>query len=320
MEGESKIRFLSGPLTEKTVTIQKPEITIGRDHQNDISVPDPKVSRRHARIYRQADSWIIENLSQSSYITVNQQRIQQTVLQDNTIVKLGENTSFVFINQPPAADPAKVPGQSPLSLGREGPKPQAVPETPPARREPTVLSNIPRNVSPTGTVLISPEQAAGTPSLAVSSNIHSKVQRYPLGKSIINIGRDPDNDIALAENIISGRHAQIVREGSNLVLVHPHPSRDKTLNGLWYQGVLVRGDQPFRKQLTHGDIFRIGNESGTFVTFAYDDGSGASTEKLPEMPPIQLTKGRLTIGRAPDNAVVLNNLQVSAHHAAVEKV
>jgi ABC-type multidrug transport system ATPase subunit/pSer/pThr/pTyr-binding forkhead associated (FHA) protein len=315
MEGESKIRFLSGPITEKTVTIQKPEITIGRDQQNDICVPDPKVSRRHARIYRQADSWMIENLSQSSYVTVNQQRIQQIVLQDNTIVKLGENTSFVFVNQPPAADPANVPRQSPFSLGGEVPKPQVAPETPPVRRAPT----IPSNVSPTGTVLYSPAEV-GVPSLAISSNIHSNVQRYPLGKSIINIGRDPDNDIALAEAIISGRHAQIVREGSSLFLVHPHPSRDKTLNGVWYQGTLVRGDQPFRKQLAHGDIFRIGNEYGTFVTFVYDDGSGASTEKLPEMPPIALTTGRLTIGRAPDNAVVLNNLQVSAHHAVLEKV
>src|SRR5437667_1577631 len=172
MKGESKIRFLSGPLTEKTVTIQKPEIIIGRDQQNDIYVPDPKVSRRHARIYRQADSWMIENLSQSSYVTINQQRIQQTVLQDNTIVKLGENTSFVFVNQPPAADPANVPGQSPFSLGGEAPKTQAVPEPPPVRRAP----NIPSNVSPTGTVLISPADVPGTPSLAVSSNIHSHVQ------------------------------------------------------------------------------------------------------------------------------------------------
>jgi ABC transport system ATP-binding/permease protein len=322
MEVESQIRFLSGPLTEKTIDIQKPEITIGRDKQNDICVLDPKVSRRHARIYRQGDAWTIENLSQSSYVAVNQQRVQQSVLQHNAIVKLGENTSFVFVIQQPVSipllrtsDSVDGVGRAPYSSVSSPSMPPVMPDVlPPVRRQPT----IPTNVSPSGTVLLSSEPHI--PLLSVTSNVHSNLQRYPLSKQIINIGRDPDNDIALAEAIISGRHAQVVRDGENLFLVHPHPSRDKTLNGLWYQGMPVRGDQPFRKQLAHGDIFRIGSEYGTLVTFAYDDGSGASTETLPEMPPIQLTKDRLTIGRASDNMVVLNHLQVSAHHAVLEKV
>ena len=322
MEVESKIRFLSGPLTEKTINIQKPEITIGRDTQNDICVLDPKVSRRHARIYRQGDSWTIENLSQNSYVAVNQQRIKQSVLQHNAIVKLGENTSFVFISQPavpgplpPTPDSTSVPGLPMYSSGSSASLPQyASDAVPPVRRQPT----IPTNATPTGTVLLSSEP--GVPSLAVSSNIHSEQERYPLNKPTISIGRDPDNDIYLPEQIISGRHAQVVREGSNLFLVHPHPSREKTLNGLWYQGLPIRGDQPFRKQLAHGDIFRIGSEYGTLVTFIYDDGSGASMEALPELPSIQLTRDRLTIGRAPDNDVVLNYVQVSARHALLEKV
>lgn len=323
MEVESKIRFLSGPLTEKTINIQKSEVTIGRDTQNDICVLDPKVSRRHARIYRQGDSWAIENLSQNSYVAVNQQRVKQSVLQHNAIVKLGENTSFVFVVQPSASsslpltpDSTEAPGLPISPSGSSQPMPQYVSEAmPPVRRQPTIPIPHSTNASPTGTVLLS----SGA-SLSVSSNIHSEQERYQLNKPIINIGRDPDNDVYLPEQIISGRHAQIVREDDKLFLVHPHPSRDKTLNGLWYQGLPVRGDQPFRKQLAHGDIFRIGSEYGTLVTFVYDDGSGASMEALPELPSIQLTKDRLTIGRAPDNDLVLNYVQVSARHAFLEKV
>ncbi len=69
-----------------------------------------------------------------------------------------------------------------------------------------------------------------------------------------------------------------------------------------------------------GDIFRIGDEHGTLITLTYDDGTGTSTESLPEMQPIVLTGAKLTIGRTPDNTVVLNHPQVSAHHAVVEKV
>ncbi|HYX50040.1 MAG TPA: ATP-binding cassette domain-containing protein, partial [Ktedonobacteraceae bacterium] len=60
--------------------------------------------------------------------------------------------------------------------------------------------------------------------------------------------------------------------------------------------------------------------NGTLVTLTYDDGSGVAVETVPEMKPIPLTGGRLTIGRAPNNTVVLNHLQVSAHHAELEKV
>ena len=95
--GGVAIRFLSGPLVEKTITIQKPVTIIGRDPQSDIVVFDPRVSRRHACIRMINGSWSIENLSQSSYITINQQQIQQGVLQNNNVVGLGEDTSFVFL-------------------------------------------------------------------------------------------------------------------------------------------------------------------------------------------------------------------------------
>lgn len=91
-EQQSRVRFLSGPLAEETISIQKSEIVIGRNPQNDIFVPDPKVSRRHARIYRQGAAWMIENLSQNSFVSVNQQRVQQTTLKNNVVVGLGENT------------------------------------------------------------------------------------------------------------------------------------------------------------------------------------------------------------------------------------
>ncbi|HEX9134246.1 MAG TPA: FHA domain-containing protein, partial [Ktedonobacteraceae bacterium] len=118
MEAEQKvvnevaIRFLSGPLAEKTISIQKPATVIGRDRQNDIVVEDPRVSRRHACIRWEDDSWTIENLSQTSYVAINQQRAQQGILQHNSVVNLGENTSFIFLYQQPEA---QLPSSSPAT-------------------------------------------------------------------------------------------------------------------------------------------------------------------------------------------------------------
>ncbi|HXL36480.1 MAG TPA: FHA domain-containing protein [Ktedonobacteraceae bacterium] len=317
--GEVAIRFLSGPLVEKTISIQKPVTIIGRDPQSDIVVFDPRVSRQHACIRMENGTWSIENLSQSSFITINQQQIQHGILQHTNVVGLGENTSFVFLVQRPMIQTVPssnftVPemGHPNYSLTQE--------ETPKslsaARRLP---NNMPPNVSPSGTML-APMEERGMTTLTVSSNIHSDRTIHRLDKQTLNIGRDPENDIVITEPMVSAWHAQIVKDGSDLFFVHPHPLRGKTLNGVWYQGQRIRGDQQFRKQLVNGDIFRIGDENGTLVTLTYDDGAGVPVETLPEMKPIPLTGSKLTIGRAPDNTVVLNHPQVSAHHAELDKV
>src|SRR6266566_2423903 len=113
---------------------------------------------------------------------------------------------------------------------------------------------------------------------------------------------------------------QIIREGNQLVLIHPHPSRGRTLNGLTYQGMTIRGKEQFRHNMARGDIFRISDENGTFVTLTYNDGSGMAQEVLPEIHPIPLGSPVITIGRASDNMVVLDHPQVSGYHARLEQV
>src|SRR5579859_5784026 len=211
MEVESKIRFLSGPLTEQVINLPNSEIFIGRDTQNYICVQDPKVSRRHARIYRQGDSWVIENLSQTSFVAVNQQRVKQSVLQHNAVVKLGESTSFVFLVQQALSAPLSArPDATQMSTFPGGSSPLA------ARAAPDVVTGggrqrtVPTNMTPTGTMYLPPLET-GVPTLAVSSNVHSSVLHYSLTKPVMTIGRDPDNDISPAEAVVSGRHALIVR-------------------------------------------------------------------------------------------------------------
>ncbi|HAH00382.1 MAG TPA: ABC transporter ATPase, partial [Ktedonobacter sp.] len=106
-----------------------------------------------------------------------------------------------------------------------------------------------------------------------------------------------------------------VRQGHQLILVHPHPDRERTLNGLLYEGHKIRGDESFRKPLAEGDLFRIGNEHDALITLTYHDGSGTKQDTLPPMQPIKLSDAEVTIGRMPDNTVVLPHPQVSGYHA-----
>src|SRR5579883_3118762 len=320
------LKFLTGPLAGTTLPISKPITTLGRDEtSNDIVISDPSVSRHHARIVQNGTQWVIEKLAPQNTVSVNSRDVQTGPISDRDTIALGAGTTFIFQVAPGYAAPT---GSQP---------PAAASQPAPASPQPTnVSSTIPPNpqqpfYAPPDAVHsrtqrvqpgITPGVPAGVPSIEVSSNVHAEKQRYPLNKPVINIGRDPSNDIVIGELVVSGFHAQIVQEGNQLVLVHPHPKarNGRTLNGMLYQGRHIEGNQPFRKPLERGDIFRIGDEHGTLVTLTFNDGSGAVQEALPQIRPIPLGAPVITLGRMPDNMVVLDHPQVSGYHARLERI
>jgi ABC-type multidrug transport system ATPase subunit len=325
------LKFLTGPLAGSTLPISKPVTTLGRDEtSNDIVISDPAVSRHHARIVQNGSQWIIEKLAPQNTLSVNSRDVQQAPLTDRDTIGLGTGTTFLFqvaavqsaaYATAPAAQQAGAPSR--VAPGQQRPPftPAAVPSPALPTPQSPYASTEP---SDGGTQRVAPPGAssapAGTPSIEVSSNIHAEKQTFLLNKPVINIGREPSNDIVIGELVISGFHAQIVQEGGQFVLVHPHPSRPRTLNGLLYQGRRIAGDQPFRKPLGRGDVFRIGDEHGTMITLTFNDGSGTSQEVVPEIRPIPLGAPVITLGRLPDNNVVLNHPQVSGYHARLERV
>lgn len=335
------ITFLSGPLAGLTFQITKAETAIGRESTNDIVVKsDPRVSRHHARLLWESEAWKVENLAQQNSLTVNQQLVQQAIIQDKSVISLGPDTSFIFHIHPAASGPLEQMStmviQSPApqpaaSSPAEQPQAEPVPSSAPAESEtapapPGLPSSLAAQqagplYSPTPAIrrnsmtMVAVAAALGIPSLEVSSNTTGQRKSYPLDKAIINVGRDLTNDIEINEPNVSGVHLQIAREGNQYVLIHPHPERQQTTNGLLYLGRKIRGDESYRKVLMPGDIFRIGDEQGTLVSLTYQDGSGLQQESLPPIRPIKLDAPELTIGRHLDNTVVLSHPQVSAHHA-----
>ncbi|GHO84420.1 FHA domain-containing protein [Dictyobacter formicarum] len=329
---EAAVRFLNGPLTGKVFFFQKPVVTLGREKQNDIIVPDLGISRYHVRMSWLGDAWRVENISQGNMLALNEQQATQAQLHHNDVIKLSSTVSFVFLLRYPETQQVPSAASTPNANYPVPPAPiSQVPQ--PSSSQPSLkqteiassnnksqwpgLAQIPN--APDSTVMAH-ISTGNVPSLLISSNTRSERQVAYLTQQVSNIGRDISNEIIIDTPIVSSWHAQIVREEDKLFLVHPHPRRGKTLNGLWYQGQHIRGDQVFRHQLQAGDIFRIGDEHGTLVTLTYDAGTEAPAENLPAMAPIVLQENTLTIGRTPDNMVVLNHPQVSAHHAIVEKV
>ncbi|HEU5198827.1 MAG TPA: FHA domain-containing protein [Ktedonobacterales bacterium] len=309
----TSITFLTGPLAGQTFQITQPVTTIGRESTNDIVVKeDLRVSRYHACLRWQDGDWSIENVSGQNILSVDQEPVQQGTIHHNSIITLGKDSSFVFHVQPAVQAPAQT--SSAPGADNDAPSPITYPISAgaPDEKGRADLTEVIRRESRT---MIASALSFGIPTLEVSSNTSGQRKSHPLDKQIINIGRDATNDIVIDDPSVSGLHLQLLRQGSQLLLVHPHPDRRETANGLLYQGRKIRGDESYRKILNQGDIFRIGDEHGTLVTLTYQDGTGIQQETATPMRPIKLEAAEVTIGRRPDNTVLLPHPQVSGHHA-----
>src|SRR2546421_5371739 len=318
----ASIKFLTGSLAGSTYQITKPKITLGREPANDIVLSDTSVSRHHAQITLNNGTWSITKLARQNTVIVNHRNVQQSAINDRDTIGLG-GTSFLFqinVGAPhtphaPQANPPKVE-PTPASFTPQ----QSFQNAPP----PPLASFVAQQPAPAQRqnkpAPFDTEPVHDVPSLEVTSNTHPEKTPYPLTKQVINIGRHPSNDIIINENVVSAYHAQIVREGNQLIFIHPHPQQPRTTNGLLYQGRRIPGNEPFRKPLERGDIFRIGDDHGTLVTLTYNDGSAAAQDIALAIRPIPLGAPQISLGRHPNNTVVLNHPQVSAYHARLQQV
>src|SRR5437763_3857672 len=253
-------------------------VSIGRSPANQLKVNDPDASWFHAQICPQEQSHIVVDLESRNGTFVNGQKLPPNTphrLNVNDAVRFGK-TTFTYMTDASAHPPVKegVPASMPAVAGfqqQQVPSGQVqgkehIAPPPPQAEARTQRAAGPGQFAP-------PVGGQRTASLEIKFNIRGGKTTYDLTRSVINIGRDPSNDIVIDASVVSSFHAQIVREGNQLILVHPHPSRPHTTNGLLYQGRHILGNEPFRKTLVRGDIFHIGDGHGTLVTLTYKDGS-----------------------------------------------
>jgi ABC transport system ATP-binding/permease protein len=130
-------------------------------------------------------------------------------------------------------------------------------------------------------------------------------QRYPLPMSLTTqVGRSPQTDIVLHDPTVSHTHASIsLRDGVPTV-------RDRgSHNGTFADGVTV-GEAG--ATLRHGAVIHFGECEARFVAV----GSEQRTRRLSKIHRYPLDHD-LTIGRAPDNDIVLDQPNVSRRHAVL---
>src|SRR5262249_1015248 len=137
------------------------------------------------------------NLSQNSSLTLEQQRVQQSELQHQNMVKLGANVHFVFLlrqfqaqgtgqhekqtNVVPPPTQAPWPPQPPQQ------SPSAPPSLPSQRSQTAERPAFLKQQTGAGETVIARPPTANVPALIISSNTSSERQVYDLIKPVTNV-------------------------------------------------------------------------------------------------------------------------------------
>lgn len=126
-----KLRVQAGANAGQEFEITQLVTTIGRAPDNTIVLPDPTVSRHHARVDRQGDAFILSDLGSTSGTWLNGARLtapqwlragDTLTLGRTTLVTLPSVPTSVFISPPPIpispipASPAALPARSPMMV------------------------------------------------------------------------------------------------------------------------------------------------------------------------------------------------------------
>ncbi len=151
--------------------------------------------------------------------------------------------------------------------------------------------------------------------IIIEGGMFQEVDLAELGKDSLFIGRNAENDIVLHSPIVSAVHAYVKLEGDKVYFADMNSSN----------GIYQKREKSFEKilpmkyyLLPPGEsIFRIdmpdSGQRNTVVLFFTSSGSKGTWKQ------VVLDQPKMTIGRAQDNHIVLDQSAVSRYHALLQK-
>jgi hypothetical protein len=92
VQAPASLVLISGGQPVKVYPLDAAELSIGRSDGADIALADPGVSRNHARVLREGDDFIVEDLRSTNGTEVNGQPVRRRRLANGDVVKLASST------------------------------------------------------------------------------------------------------------------------------------------------------------------------------------------------------------------------------------
>jgi ABC transport system ATP-binding/permease protein len=191
--------------------------TIGRAHEADIRLENPRVSLQHAVLQATPAGWVLVNLG-SNGMFVDGQRVESvTIISRPITVLLGSASSGEALQIRPL-DPVAHPT---LPAGPTRPEPPHSPQLPqPSPSAPT------QPLRPRG----------GTTIARAPTAVHA------INQLVVTIGRAPENNVVLDDLLVSCRHATLRRSENRWELVDNNSASGTYVNGNRISSAVIGAD------------------------------------------------------------------------------
>jgi pSer/pThr/pTyr-binding forkhead associated (FHA) protein len=229
------------PVTNEESAIIAPlPITIGRAHDNTISLNSDAISRQHAFLEYANGEAVLRDWQSKNGVLVNQQRVKRAPLKDGDTFQIGPFRFFIEINPASAAQPADAgmagePSQdygtlaAPQDFGTIA-APQdfgtiAAPQDFGTLAAPQDFRAAVRPPTP------SPQQAQPQQITVRWTDPGTNQPREIKAAPPITIGRHRENTVALSVINASRRHATLTLEGGQIILTDQNSGNGTFLNG-----------------------------------------------------------------------------------------
>lgn len=97
--GQALLLVKTGPNAGSTFLIESDSTSVGRNPDSDVFLDDVSVSRSHAEIRRQAETFAIHDLGSMNGTYVNRERVEMTKLAQHDEVQIGRFRLAFFVRE-----------------------------------------------------------------------------------------------------------------------------------------------------------------------------------------------------------------------------
>lgn len=114
MTGNAEIVLKRGPGAGRAFALHGESLVLGRDPRSDVVIDHPQVSRRHARITRRDDQWLIEDLDSTNGTFLNGSYLAKPeTLSEGDAIGLSDAVTLIYRVTARASDRPRRPPSGP---------------------------------------------------------------------------------------------------------------------------------------------------------------------------------------------------------------
>ena len=145
----AKLVVVEGPEKGKEFKIEYNEVFVGRGVDNDITIADKSISRKHFRVRRRFDEFIVVDLQSGNGTRLNNEKVTEAVLKHGDVITIGR-TQLQFVDLAVEAKEKEAPKAAPVP---------PVPPVQPAPR-PAPVQQVEPPVAPRPAAPVAPQPVA----------------------------------------------------------------------------------------------------------------------------------------------------------------